>query len=94
MDQTPKADDGTYDQIMNENRLEHEKDRVEREMIDKYKSGELVAKETAPPGKRVRFDQKEEVDATPAQGRHQRLNLGGGSISAAAEVILIRILIY
>jgi hypothetical protein len=44
VDQTPKADDGTYDQIMNENRLEHEKDRVERELVYKYKSGELVAK--------------------------------------------------
>lgn len=71
---------------MNEQRLEHEKDQIERELVDNYKSGKLVAKEIAPPEKRVRFDQQGDVEATPAGGRRQRLNIGGSSISAAAEV--------
>jgi hypothetical protein len=69
---------------MQEQQLEHEKDRVEREMIDKYNAGELVARESAPSDKRVRFDGN--TDSTPSHGApKRRLNIN--AVSAAAEVI-------
>ncbi|KAI6182587.1 Splicing factor 3B subunit 1 [Aphelenchoides bicaudatus] len=84
VDQTPKADDRTYAQIMNEQRLEHEKDKVERELIDKYKSGDLKANDSVPPEKKVRFDQKD-VDPAPGGVPRRRLDLGAVSIAAEAK---------
>ncbi|KAI6241209.1 Splicing factor 3B subunit 1 [Aphelenchoides fujianensis] len=86
IDQTPQAGDRTYAQIMAEQQLEHEKDRLEREMVDKYNAGELVAvreKEAPSAEKRVRFDGGNEPDATPSAGPRRRLNIQ--SVSAVAE---------
>lgn len=70
---------------MQEQQLEHEKDRVEREMIDKYNAGELVANQKSSSDKRVKFD-AQEVESTPAHAPRKRLNIS--SVSASAEVII------
>ena len=72
---------------MQENQIEREKDRVERQMIDKLNAGELVATDTATDSsgdKRVRFSASDDVGATPARGPRRRLDIQ--SVSAAAEV--------
>lgn len=68
---------------MQEQQLEHEKDRIEREMADKYNAGELIARESVPSEKRVRFDGN--ADSTPSHAPKRRLNIS--TVSAAAEVI-------
>lgn len=83
VDQTPKADDRTYAHIMQEQQLEHEKDQVEREMIDRYNAGELKAREAVPSEKRTRFDAKESVSSTPQGAPRRRLDIS--AVSAAAD---------
>lgn len=69
---------------MQERQLEHDKDRIERELVAKYHAGELVVNESAPPEKRVRFDAAE-TDSAVIHGPRRRLNIG--SVSATAEVV-------
>ncbi|KAI6178396.1 Splicing factor 3B subunit 1 [Aphelenchoides besseyi] len=86
LDQTPQAGDRTYGQIMQEQQLEHEMDKIEREMIDKQKAGELVARDSHEPlsKKRNQYDAQDDVDSTPSKAApRRRLNLM--SVSAAAE---------
>jgi len=85
VDQTPNSNDRTYSQIMQEHRLEHEMNNLEREMLDKYNKGELQVNDSAAMEKRVRADKYEQPtpSATLSSGPRRRLNIA--SVSAAAE---------
>uniref|UniRef100_A0A1I7TWQ9 SF3b1 domain-containing protein n=1 Tax=Caenorhabditis tropicalis TaxID=1561998 RepID=A0A1I7TWQ9_9PELO len=93
IDQTPDNRSRDYGQVMREQMLHAEKDRVEREISDLAKSGELRVT-GQPEKKKGRWDAQEAPDsssenlgaasATPSQGSAPRKRLGFASLSAEA----------
>uniref|UniRef100_A0A915D6S8 Splicing factor 3B subunit 1 domain-containing protein n=1 Tax=Ditylenchus dipsaci TaxID=166011 RepID=A0A915D6S8_9BILA len=67
-DQTPDVRDRTYAQIMKEQNITQEKDKIENELMDRHKSGNLQAMPA--PSKQARFDQSSNLDS-----------LGAGSVT-------------
>uniref|UniRef100_A0A0N5AXL9 TOG domain-containing protein n=1 Tax=Syphacia muris TaxID=451379 RepID=A0A0N5AXL9_9BILA len=100
-DQTPDVRDRSYAQIMKEQMLREETSKVEKELAEKAKSGELkVSKPLAPVQKKGRWDETTKTEVlgagsmTPSQtpGSTQRRRLGiTSTISAAAEIATPRV---
>ncbi|MCP9258528.1 Splicing factor 3B subunit 1 [Dirofilaria immitis] len=101
-DQTPDIRDRSYAQIMKEQMLREETDKVEKELTDKAKSGELkITKPSAPAQKRGRWDETPKIEAlgagaltpsqTPGSTQRKRLTLASNISAAAAEVATPRV---
>ncbi|PIC40243.1 hypothetical protein B9Z55_011653 [Caenorhabditis nigoni] len=92
VDQTPDNRNRGYAEVMSDQRYHEEKGRVERELADRGKAGELhVTRE--PEKKKGRWDATEAPEsfenlgaasATPSQGSAPRKRLGFASLSAEA----------
>ncbi|CAP37996.2 Protein CBG21228 [Caenorhabditis briggsae] len=92
VDQTPDNRNRGYAEVMRDQRYHEEKGRVERELADRAKAGELhVTRE--PEKKKGRWDATEAPEssenlgaasATPSQGSAPRKRLGFASLSAEA----------
>ncbi|VDN21953.1 unnamed protein product [Gongylonema pulchrum] len=95
-DQTPDVRDRSYAQIMKEQMLREETDKMEKELADKTKSGELkVTKAAAPAQKKGRWDETPKIEAlgagaltpssqTPGSTQRKRLTLASNLSAAAA----------
>ncbi|OZC05894.1 hypothetical protein X798_07128, partial [Onchocerca flexuosa] len=101
-DQTPDIRDRSYAQIMKEQMLREETDKVEKELADKAKSGELkITKPAAPVQKKGRWDETPKIEAlgagaltpsqTPGSTQRKRLTLTSNISAAAAEVATPRV---
>uniref|UniRef100_A0A915PYR5 TOG domain-containing protein n=1 Tax=Setaria digitata TaxID=48799 RepID=A0A915PYR5_9BILA len=102
-DQTPDVRDRSYAQIMKEQMLREETDKVEKELADKAKSGELkITKPSVPTQKRGRWDETPKIEAlgagaltpssqTPGSTQRKRLTLPANISAAAAEVATPRV---
>lgn len=81
VDQTPDLRDRTYAKIMQEQLLTAEKEKIEKELVDKHQSGELrirQAKSFAPEDTPT-----ENIENTPSQApRKKRIALSGHAIAA------------
>ncbi|MFH4975941.1 hypothetical protein AB6A40_002650 [Gnathostoma spinigerum] len=102
-DQTPDIRDRSYAQIMKEQMLRDEKGRIEKELMDKAKSGELkTVKPLAPTQKKGRWDETPKVEAlgsgpmtpssmTPGSTQRKRLGITSTISAAAAEIATPRV---
>uniref|UniRef100_A0A915NG18 Uncharacterized protein n=1 Tax=Meloidogyne floridensis TaxID=298350 RepID=A0A915NG18_9BILA len=84
VDQTPDLRDRTYAKIMQEQLLTAEKEKIEKELVDKHQSGELrirQAKSFAPEDTPT-----ENIENTPSQApRKKRIALSGHAIAAVRD---------
>ncbi|VDN52048.1 unnamed protein product [Dracunculus medinensis] len=100
-DQTPDIRDRSYAQIMKEQRLREETGKVEKELVDKAKAGELKSRPLAPVQKRGRWDETPKTEVlgagaltpssqTPGTTQRQRLTISS-NISSIADIATPRI---
>ncbi|GMS89641.1 hypothetical protein PENTCL1PPCAC_11816 [Pristionchus entomophagus] len=98
IDQTPDHRNRDYATVMKEQMLSEERKKVDREIADKAKSGELKDSGSAPDKKKGRWDTEEEVKteslgvATPSGGRDasrpkQRLGFTAMAAEAATPAV-------
>uniref|UniRef100_F1KRJ0 Splicing factor 3B subunit 1 n=1 Tax=Ascaris suum TaxID=6253 RepID=F1KRJ0_ASCSU len=103
-DQTPDVRDRSYAQIMKEQMLREQTGKVEKELADKAKSGELKVNKQplAPVQKRGRWDETPKIEAlgagaltpssqTPGSTQRKRISITSTISAAAAEVATPRV---
>lgn len=90
-DETPRSGDRTYTQIMQDQQVMAELDRVERALADKHASGEL--EDMPRPAKKTNFLSGESLEsvassddgqAAPAPGRRKKIALSAAAIAAVS----------
>nr|CAD2184961.1 unnamed protein product [Meloidogyne enterolobii] len=82
VDQTPDSRDRTYAKIMQEQLLTAEKEKIEKELVDKHQSGELRINRQAK-GFAPEDTPTENIENTPSQApRKKRIALSGHAIAA------------